>query len=124
MERMETSLTSAGYHVMNIEYPSRSKPIRELSDSAISHPVQMCLKNNAGKIHFVTHSMGGIMVRDYLTRHRIANLGRVVMLAPPNQGSEVVDRLGDLWLYKWINGPAGQELSTSHNSLPNRLGPV
>ena len=68
--------------------------------------------------------MGGIMIRDYLSRHHIATLGRVVMLGPPNQGSEVVDKFGKLWLFKWINGPAGQELSTSGNSLPHRLGPV
>src|ERR1035437_545512 len=43
------------------------------------------------------------------------------MLAPPNQGSEVVDKLGRLSLFRWINGPAGQQLGTSGNSLPNQL---
>jgi len=46
------------------------------------------------------------------------------MLAPPNEGSEVADKLGDLSLYKWINGPAGNELGTDKNSVPNQIGPA
>ena len=124
MTRMEKSLTSVGYNVVNVGYPSRSKSIRELSGESILPPVQMCQNSKAEKIHFVTHSMGGIMVRDYLSRHTITNLGRIVMLGPPNQGSELVDKLNKLSLFKWVNGPAGQELTTSDHSLPNRLGPV
>ena len=63
-------------------------------------------------------------MRSYLARHCLPELGRVVMLAPPNQGSEVVDKLGGLFLFKWLNGPAGGELSTDANSVPHRLGPV
>jgi hypothetical protein len=44
------------------------------------------------------------------------------MLGPPNQGSEVVDRLGSLWLFSAVNGPAGRELGTGTNSAPNKLG--
>jgi hypothetical protein len=46
------------------------------------------------------------------------------MLAPPNRGSEVVDKLGGLFLFKWINGPAGNELGTRKDSTPNLLGPA
>jgi len=46
------------------------------------------------------------------------------MLAPPNQGSEVVDKLGWTFVFKWLNGPAGNELSTGANSTPNQLGPA
>jgi hypothetical protein len=46
------------------------------------------------------------------------------MLSPPNQGSEVVDRLRHLSLYQWLNGPAGLELGTSPNNPPSLLGPA
>jgi triacylglycerol lipase len=121
---MGQSLTQAGYKVMNIEYPSRSAGVEKLSESTIAPVIAECEKNGATSINFVTHSLGGILVRDYLSRHTIPNLGRVVMLGPPNRGSEVVDKLGSFWLFKAINGPAGSELGTGPDSIPNRLGPA
>jgi hypothetical protein len=124
MVKMDQALASAGYKVLNVDYPSRSAPIDKLADDAISKAVAECDAGGATKINFVTHSMGGILVRSYLARHTIPNLGRVVMLAPPNQGSEVVDKLGNWPIFKWINGVAGNELGTGTNSVPNQLGPA
>jgi pimeloyl-ACP methyl ester carboxylesterase len=124
MVRMEQALSKCGYHVLNVDYPSRTASIEKLSEEAIGPAVAVCQTNGATKIHFVTHSLGGILVRSYLQRHTIPNLGRVVMLGPPNQGSEVVDKLGSWWFFKKLNGPAGNELGTDKNSTPNQLGPA
>lgn len=68
--------------------------------------------------------MGGIIVRYLANKELVSRIGRVVMLSPPNQGSEVVDVLGDTWLFEWINGPAGRVLGTGKDSLPLQLGPA
>ena len=122
MALMGKALSAAGYQAMNVDYPSRTAAIEKLSDDAIGRAVADCQKDGASKIHFVTHSLGGILVRSYLSRHSIANLGRLVMLGPPNQGSEVVDKLGGWWIFKKLNGPAVSELGTYENSTPNQLG--
>lgn len=124
MRRAQRFLETQGYHVLNFGYPSTKHPIGRLSEQYLKPFVQRHCTEAARPIHFVTHSMGGILVRFYLKDHVSAQSGRVVMLAPPNQGSEVTDWLKESFLYKWLLGPAGQELGTDHTSLPARLGPV
>jgi triacylglycerol lipase len=75
-------------------------------------------------VHFVTHSLGGILVRQYLQDHKIENLGRTIMLGPPNQGSELADLLANNILFEFYNGPAGQQLGTGKDSAPINLEPV
>ena len=124
MAAMETALRKAGYQVENIGYPSRSASVEELSEGAIGNAWELPSLKACSQIHFVTHSFGGILVRSYFKRHRFQRMGRVVMLGPPNQGSEIVDRLRSWWVFRKINGPAGGELGTTPESTPNSLGPV
>lgn len=124
MWNMEKKLRSAGYLTVNLDYPSRSKTIEQIAAEDVSAAIDQCAINNAKVINFVTHSMGGIITRKRIKDNRPDRLGRVVMLSPPNKGSKIADVLKNRWYYHWINGPAGQQLTTAPDSLPNSLGPV
>jgi len=124
MAGMAAAMTAAGYLAVNLDYPSRQKPIEELADAVVPKGIERCREATVGRIDFITHSMGGIVLRSYLARHDIAELGRVVMLSPPNQGSEASDRLMNNRVYRWYNGPAGQQLGTGPEGMAASLGPV
>ena len=121
---MEWRLENEGYKVVNVDYPSTDASIETLAETSIPPALAEC--GDSTRIHFVTHSMGGILVRYYMSTldEPMKNLGQVVMLAPPNKGSEVVDELADIPGFEAWNGVAGSQLGTEADSMPNRLGPV
>lgn len=122
MDKIEKALNLQGYSTVNVRYPSRRLTIKEISDEYIPKALQKCGTHR--KVNFVTHSMGGIIIRQYLNDSRIEKLNHVVMLGPPNKGSEVVDKLNEVPGFKTINGPAGLQLGTGELSVPNKLGEV
>lgn len=123
MAELGDQLGRQGFRVVNFGYPSTRQSV-EVSTQQLLSTVMSDEGCRTGRLHFVTHSLGGILVRAFLKEARPENLGRVVMLSPPNQGSEVTDRLRNNLLYKWATGPAGQQLGTDPDSIPNRLGNV
>jgi len=124
MDALESTLSDRGYAVSNLGYPSRENDIATLAEAAVSAGLQDCDRHAPEQIHFVTHSLGGILLRSYMQAHPDTPIGRVVMLGPPNQGSEVVDAMRDTPGFEWLNGPAGMQLGTDADSVPRSLGPV
>jgi Alpha/beta hydrolase family len=125
MSKMEEALREEGYATANIDYPSRDHEIAELAEIAVGQGLASCRAiDGVEKIHFVTHSLGGILLRQYLSSSSIAELGRVVMLGPPNQGSRASDEMQNVPGFDWLNGPAGYQLGKGENSVPLALGPV
>lgn len=122
MGELDKKLSKAGFAAVNINYPSRKFPIDELSTSAINRGLDAC--EEAEIIHFVTHSLGGILVRYYLEYNSIDNLGRVVMLGPPNHGSEIVNGMLKVPGFKLFGGPTGNALGTGAGHIPESLGAV
>lgn len=122
MQPLAEYLQQQGYDVINLDYPSTDKTLEELTGL-----LQQEINNKAKAskpVHFVGFSMGGLLVRAIIHRHRPTNLGRVVLLATPNKGSEVADFWRDNWLFRTIYGAAGQQLGTDHGSRAELLGEV
>ncbi|MGR9105487.1 MAG: esterase/lipase family protein [Gammaproteobacteria bacterium] len=121
MTRIARKLESAGYTTLNCGYPSTRKNIEHLVNRYVAAAVADCKQRNATKIHVVTHSLGGILIRAYLQNHSLPQGSRIVMLSPPNRGSEVVDYLKKFRWFEWLLGPSAVQLGTDIGSFPNRL---
>lgn len=123
MTILVSRLKSAGFRVVSFGYPSTSEPMEDLVDR-LEAEVELCCGDEADKVHFVTHSMGGVLVWSYLGQQPEAHRGRVVMLSPPSQGSELVDSFADSPLLQSLVGPAGSQLGTDSTAISSRLGPI
>jgi pimeloyl-ACP methyl ester carboxylesterase len=124
MQPMADALHEAGFSTANVDYPSQAGTVEVLAPMAVNAGLDECRQSGAEQIHFVTHSIGGILLRYAHTESPIPELGRVVMLGPPNQGSELVDKTRDWPTAELFSGEAGLQLGTDPDSIPNQLGPV
>lgn len=116
---LELRLQDEGYFTVNESYPSTTVSLRELMQTVPPPSIAKC--EGRRPVHFVTHSMGGVIMRGHLAKHHVDGLGRLVLLAPPNKGSELVDTLMDVPGFEWLSGPAGLALSADIDSVPNTI---
>jgi pimeloyl-ACP methyl ester carboxylesterase len=124
MRPLAEALQEAGFATANIDYPSQSGSVEEIAPLAVGLGLNKCRATGATRIHFVTHSIGGILLRYQNEQSPIPDLGRVVMLGPPNQGSEIIDKTRDWPGFEMLTGDAGAELGTGSEGMPSKLGPV
>ncbi len=124
MSKIAKELQAVGFTTVNVDYPSQTAPIESLAPMVVNEGLEKCREADAVQIHFVTHSMGGILLRYAHNESPIPELGRVVMLAPPNQGSEIVDVTKHWPGAELLSGEAGLQIGTDENSIPAQLGPV
>ena len=120
--KMQAALEAIGFVTLNQDYASRRKALEALAEDI--HPAIAGFANGIdGSVHFVCHSMGGLLARVYLARYRPQRLGRVVMLGTPNGGSEIADRLKGFLPYRAFFGPAGQQLGTLRDAAVDAMLP-
>lgn len=124
MRKLGRFLHAAGYRAVTLGYPSTRLPIEKLASEYIPSRMQHLVPDDGRPIHFVTHSMGGIVLRKMLHTVGLPRMGRAVMIAPPNHGSPVVDVLRHFSPFRWYFGPSGLQLGTCRESVPLALPPA
>ena len=124
MKALQWQLEESGYQVVNLTYPSADHPVPELALLAVEQSLAACRDLGLAQVDFVTHSLGGILVREYVQQQDIPGLHRVVMLGPPNGGSQLADYAESTAVLEVFMPEAVAQLGTSGASVPRRLGRV
>ncbi len=124
MKRIESALTADGYRVVNVSYPSRQLPFEQLAGDYLPAQLRAHDVARAPRLHFITHSMGSLIVRKFLHDARPANLGRVVMIGPPNHGSTAADEARQFTVLRDYLGENLGRLGTGDDAIVKTLGPA
>lgn len=115
-------MEKSGFDVVRLEYHSLTQGPDEIMTDITGQINTFCTDHPKRQIHFVGHSMGGLVIRAFLEKNNIPNLGRVVLMGTPNQGVPIVDRYRDTWWMKAL-GPSAATLGTNSDSFPASIGP-
>ena len=119
MKKFEEYFEEAGYQVFSIGYSTLTQNIKGVKKEFYSK-VDKHLNDVDDKVHFVGHSMGGLMVRSYLGDREVRNLGNVVILGTPSKGTPIVEYLRSKWFFG-LAGPAVESLSSNGSKFLNSL---
>ncbi|MCH2174619.1 MAG: alpha/beta fold hydrolase [Lentisphaeria bacterium] len=120
MKPMGRSLRNAGYEVYTVSYPTHSLTPREVVEYVSNQINALPIKDDE-PVHFVAHSMGGIILRKYLEDTPHNNLGKVVMVGTPNRGIPLLSELDDYSFYHLLLGPTAINLGIDSEDFPNQL---
>ena len=122
MRYFAQQLKRAHYKVCSLNYASLGQSVEAVFTQTTTQ-INTCIAN-ASKVHFVGHSLGGLVIRAYLQNNpRVFNgntLGKVVLIGTPNKGSELANHLNGSWLMH-IAGGVSQSLITGSKSLGNTI---
>lgn len=121
MRSIATDLEEYGYHTVSNSYPSTEMSIPDIAEQFVPPAIEECRQKGSTRIHIVSHSMGGIVARQYLQTHKLPDGSKVVMLSPPNQGSELSEKFGEDAWYQYFVGPAGASLSKKRHGIISGL---
>jgi hypothetical protein len=114
-------IEDAGYETKIIDYKTLGTTPEEIM-LEVSSKIKFAMPLDTNMtINFVGYSLGSIVIRAYLDRDTLSNLGRVVLIAPPNKGSPLADFFKDTWIID-LFGETIQLLGTDSTSFPNSIG--
>lgn len=123
MRPLADALEAAGYRVVNVSYPSRGEPLEGLAAGFLPAALAEHGVARAPRMHVVAHSMGGLVARLHLADRRPPNLGRVVLLGPPNHGSAAADAAARLAPLRALLGVNLVRLGTGPEAVTPTLPP-
>ncbi|MGA2624642.1 MAG: hypothetical protein ABSF91_12360 [Bacteroidota bacterium] len=121
LKSIENYLKKNGFETVNYSYHSIRDDIRKTGHNLYNQIKQ----DRIDTVSFVTHSMGALVMRALLTYSikdsSFPTIYRIVMITPPNHGTEIADFFSSSSIFKFFLGPNVENMKTDSNSLANRL---
>ncbi len=124
--RLQRSLESHGYEVLNTSYPSQSESIESHAER-LGCALETHLRQREepyARLCFVGHSMGGLVIRAYLAGQNVHKADTCVFIATPHRGATLADQNKDTLLFRTFMGDdAALQLCTTSQFF-KRLKPL